>query len=64
MSTGEVPVAVAGVYSPTDLRRSLAALGFDSEAIARALRTELEGKTATRAVSVAEREAGNVEILA
>ena len=64
ISAGEVPVAVCGVYSPTDLRRSLGALGFDSEQTERALGHELRGDTATRAVAIAERRAGNAEVLA
>jgi hypothetical protein len=64
ISAGEVPVCVAGVYSPKSLRASLDALGYDSEAIARALRHPLDGETATRAVRCAEREAGHTEVLA
>jgi SOS response regulatory protein OraA/RecX len=52
------------VYSPTGLRRSLGALGFDSEQTERALGHELLGDTATRAVAIAERRAGNAEVLA
>ena len=63
ISAGEVPVAVAGVYSPTELQRSLGALGFDSEQTERALAQELSGETGTRAVSIAERRAGNAEVL-
>jgi SOS response regulatory protein OraA/RecX len=64
VSAGEVPVCVAGVYSPTELRRSLGALGFDSEQTERALAQELSGETATRAVSIAEKRSGNAEVLA
>ena len=64
IDTGEVPVAVSGVYSPTDLRHALADLGFDHDHIERALRCELRGPNATRAVSLAERAAGNAEVLA
>jgi hypothetical protein len=60
---GEVPVAVSGVHSPPDLRASLGALGFDSETVAKALRHPLRGPNATRAVSLAERQAGNAEVL-
>ena len=52
------------MYSESDLRASLASLGFDSETIGRALRHPLDGETATRAVALAERQAGNAEILA
>ena len=64
IDAGEVPVAVCGVYSPTDLRNALAACGFDSEQTERALRHPLKGETGTRAVSIAERRAGNAEVLA
>jgi SOS response regulatory protein OraA/RecX len=64
IDAGEVPVATAGVYSPTDLRNALGALGFDSEQTERALDHELQGDTATRAVAIAERRAGNAEVLA
>jgi hypothetical protein len=63
ISAGEVPVATAGVHSPPDLRASLGALGFDSETVAKALRHPLRGPNATRAVSLAERQAGNAEVL-
>ena len=64
IDTGEGPVAVSGVYSPTDLRKSLSELDFDHDHIERALRCELRGENATRAVSLAERQAGNAEVLA
>ena len=64
IDTGEIPVAVSGVYSPTDLRHALAELGVDHDHIERALRCELRGENATRAVAVAERQAGNAEVLA
>jgi hypothetical protein len=64
IDAGEVPVATAGVHSPTELRRSLGALGFDSEETERALRHPLKGARATRAVSIAERRAGQAEVLA
>ena len=63
-SAGEIPVAVSGVYSPTDLKRSLRACGFDAETIGRATEHELRGENATRAVSIAECQAGNAEVLA
>jgi len=52
------------VYSPTDLRHSLAACGFDNEHVERALRIELRGENATRAVACAEKQAGTAEVLA
>jgi len=54
ISAGEVPVATAGVHSPTDLRNALAGLGFDHTDVERALSVTL-GETATRAVAIAER---------
>ena len=63
IDAGEVPVAVSGVYSPTDLRHALAACGFEHEHIQRALRIELRGPNATKAVSVAEKQAGHAEVL-
>jgi hypothetical protein len=54
ISAGEVPVATAGVHSPTDLRIALAGLGFDHTDVERALSVTL-GETATRAVAIAER---------
>ena len=64
IDTGEIPVATSGVWSPTDLRHTLAACGFDHDHIERALRCELRGPNATKAVSLAERAAGNAEVLA
>ena len=64
IDTGEVPVAVAGTYSITDLRKSLRAAGFETEAISRAVEHQLKGPNATRAVSLAEKRAGNAEVLA
>ena len=64
IDTGEVPVATSGVWSPTDLRHALAELGFEHDHIERALRCELRGENATKAVSLAERQAGNAEVLA
>jgi len=63
IDTGEIPVATSGVYSPTDLRHSLAAC-FAREHVERALRIELRGENATRAVACAEKQAGNAEVLA
>lgn len=60
IDAGEIPVAVSGVYSPTGLKRSLRAAGFDAETIGRAVEHELKGENATRA----ERQAGNAEVLA
>lgn len=64
IDAGEIPVAVAGVYSPTDLRRSLRASGFDAAAISRATDHQLEGANATRAVALAEQQAEQAEVLA
>jgi len=64
IETGEIPVAVEGVYSPTDLRRSLRAAGFDHEPLERALSIEFRGENATRAVACAEKQAGQAVILA
>ena len=61
---GEIPVAVSGVYSPMDLKRSLQAAGFDAKMISRAIEHELRGSNATKAVAHADRQAGNVEVLA
>jgi hypothetical protein len=63
IDAGEVPVAVSGVYSPTDLRNALARLGFEHTDVERALSVTL-GETATRAVAIAERRAENAEVLA
>jgi hypothetical protein len=63
IDAGEVPVATADVHSPTDLRNALGALGVSSEHIQHALRCELRGPNATRAVSIAEKQAGNAEVL-
>ena len=64
IDTGEVPVATSGVWSPTDLWHALAELGVDHDHIERALGGELSGPNATRAVAIAERHAGNAEVLA
>ena len=63
IDAGEVPICVAGVYSPIELQRSLAACGFDSEQTERALRHPLKGERATRAVAITENRAGNAEVL-
>jgi SOS response regulatory protein OraA/RecX len=63
IATGEIPVAVSGVYSPTDLRKSLRAAGFDAEAISRAVEHQLTGPNATKAVSIAEKQAGQAAVL-
>ena len=64
ISAGEVPVLLAGVCSPIELQRSLGALGFTNEQTERALRHPLKGERATRAVAIAEKRAGNAEVLA
>ena len=64
IATGEIPVAVSGMYSPTGLKKSLRAAGFETEAISRAVEHQLKGPNATRAVSLAEKRAGNAEVLA
>jgi hypothetical protein len=63
IDTGEIPVAVAGVCSPTALKKSLRAAGFDAEAIGRAIEHELKGPNATKAVSAAEKQAGQAVVL-
>ena len=64
IDAGEVPIAVSGVYSPTDLRHSLAACAFDNDHVERALSIEFRGENATRAVACAEKQAGQAVILA
>ncbi len=64
IDAGRIPVATAGVHSPTDLEHALNTLGFEHDDVRRALSHELVGDSAVRAVSIAERQSGNAEILA